>query len=135
MKSKHKILIIVLIFTIATPSVQANVFEDVRSINQGILDANKKLDSLQDGIDALNNKTEELSDNVLLIEDTNQGIQEMSDKLDEVSNKMSDAIEKVDKVDTYVEDLKLLMMIGIGTIILAILTLVGATIVLLKKIK
>lgn len=135
MKLKHKILIIILIFTIIMPSVQANVFEDVRSINQGIIDANKKLDSLQDGIDEMNNKTKEVSDNVLLIKDTNQGIQEMSDKLDEVSNKMSDAIEKADKVDTYVEDLKLLMIIGIGTIILAILTLIGATILLIKKRK
>jgi methyl-accepting chemotaxis protein len=135
MKSKHKFLIIILIFTIIMPSVQANVFDDVRSINQGIIDANKKLDSLQDGIDEMNNKTKEVSDNVLLIKDTNQGIQEMSDKLDEVSNKMSDAIEKADKVDNYVEDLKLLMLVGIGTIILAILTLIGATIVLLKKRK
>ena len=135
MKSINKILVTLLIIIIAIPGVQANVFDDVKSINKGIQDANKKLDSLQDGIDDLNNKTEDVSDNVLLIEETNQGIQEMDSKLDEISNKMSDALEKADKVDTYVEDLKLLMMVGIGTIIGAILTLIGATVVIMKRRK
>lgn len=135
MKYKSKIMIILLFFSIIIPSVQANVFDDVKNINQGIQEANLKLDELQASIDELNNKTQEVSENMLILEETNQGIQEMSDQLDELSNTLSDALEITDKFDSFVEDIKSLILVGLGVIILAILTLIGSTIVIVKRKK
>ena len=135
MKSKRKLLIIITFFIFIVPSVQANVFDDIKSINREIQNANKKLVSIQAGIDDLNNKTQEVSDTILLIKDTNQGIQEMDNKLDSISNKLTDALGKTEKVDDYVGDIKMLMTVGITVIILAIITLIGSTFVITRRKK
>jgi hypothetical protein len=59
----------------------------------------------------------------------------MNNKLDDVSNKLTDALDKTEKVDDYVEDIKMLMTVGIAVIILAIMTLIGSTFVIIRRKK
>lgn len=135
MKFKNKILIISLIFLLVLPSVQANILEDIPAINQGLQDANDKLDTISSSIDEMNSNTENLSESILLIEDTNEELKNVSQKLDEISGKLTEALSVTDNVDTYVGDIKLLLSVGIITIIMAILTLIGVTVVIIRKRK
>ncbi len=66
------------------------------------------------------------------IKEINQGLQEMNNKLDDVSNKLTDTLDKTEKVDDYVEDIKMLITAGIGVIILAIITLIGLTFLIIR---
>ena len=135
MKYKIKILLMLLFIILALPSVQANVFDDIKNIDNGIQEANKKLETLQQGIDELNNKTQEVSENVLIIDDTNKGIQNMSIKLDDISNKLTETLEVTDKFDSFVREIKFLIIIGIAVIAIAILTLISSTFVIVKRKK
>lgn len=135
MRYKSTILIIALFFILIIPSVQANVFDDIKTIRKGINEVNKKLETMGNGIDDMNEKFKNVSESIGLIKDTNEGIDEMSEKLDELSNTLTEALDLKDKVDDYVDDIKLLITAGIITIIVAILTLIGATIVITKRRK
>ena len=59
----------------------------------------------------------------------------MNNELDDVSNKLKDAIDKTEKVDDYVEDIKMLMTVGIAVIILEIITLIESTFVIIRRKK
>ena len=135
MLKKMKIIVGLLVFLFIIPCVQANVFDDIREINQGIKNANEELKILETGINDLNNQTSEVGKNVLLIEETNKGIKNMSGKLDGLSNQIDEALGIKDDVGTYVQNIKFLLTIGIITIICAILTLIGTTFVILKRRK
>ncbi len=135
MKFKNKMLIVSLIFLLISPSVQANILEDIPAINQGLQDANDKLDTISSSIDEMNSNTQNLSESILLIEQTNQELQNMRETLDEVSDRLTEALSITDNVDNYIDDIKLLLSVGIITIIMAILTLIGVTVVILRKRK
>ena len=135
MKYKNKILIIILLFVIIIPNVQANVFDDIRSIDEGVAKINETLERIESESNEMKKTMENVSGSVVLIEETNDEIEEMNEKLEEVSTKISDALEITDKFDSYAEDIKLLILVGISTIILAILTLIGTTLVILKRRK
>jgi CHASE3 domain sensor protein len=59
----------------------------------------------------------------------------MSNKLDDISNKLTDALDKTEKVDDYAANIKMLITVGIVVIILAIITLIGSTFVIIKRKK
>ena len=143
MKYISKILIILLIFVLILPSVQStNIFEDIKNIDKGIIEINSRLVSIKSGIDDLGtsmgemNKTmENVQQSMVLLEETNKEIKDMSEKLDEISNKATEALDLADKVDGYVGDIKTILWVGISSMILVILTLIGATIVIIKRRK
>ena len=133
MKFKVKILVFFLISILIFPSVQANIFEDIPAMNQGLQDANKVLNKMNESIDEMNDNLQDLSEGILLIEQTNEELQNMRVTIDVLSERLIEELSIVDDVDSYVGDIKLLLSVGIITIIMAILTLIGVTVLILKK--
>lgn len=143
MKYISKILIMMLVFVIVLPSAQSGfIFQDIKNINKGMQEANNKLEiiklnleNLGDSINETNAIMEEVQQNVALLEETNEEIKVMSEKLDEISNKATTALDLADKVDGYFGSLMIVLLVGISILAIAVISLIGAAIVILKRRK
>ena len=143
MKYLSKMLFISLIFSVILPTAQSsNIFKDISNMNENIMEMNDTLAEIKTGINNLestmndmNESLSQIEQGIDLLEKTNEGIEKMSEELDEITNKSSEALNLVDKFDGYIGDLKIILAIGIASIILAILTVIGATIVIVKRKK
>jgi len=143
MKFVGKILLVLLIFVIVLPSVQSsNVFQDIKSINRGMKDANEKLETIKKDINDLLesiNGTNEILDDVkesaALLDDIDGELEEMSDQLEDVSSKASTAIDMAEKVEGYFGTLMIVILVGISILAIAVISLIAATILILKKRK
>ena len=143
MKFISKLLILMLLFVILLPSAQSGfVFQDIKEINEGMQEANDKLETIKKDISDLLetiNETNEIMDevqqNVALLEETNEEIKDMSEKLDEISNKATTALDLADKVDGYFGSLIIVLLVGISILTIAVFSLIAATILILKRRK
>ena len=59
----------------------------------------------------------------------------MNEKLEEVSNKATGALDLAENVNSYMANITFILSIGVISIILAILTIIGITFILMKKKK
>jgi uncharacterized protein YoxC len=143
MKKVRKILTFLFFLVILLPTVQSTyVFKDIKNIDQGIIEINSRLETIKSSMDNLgsainesNSIMEEVQQSVVLLEETNKEINNMSEKLKEVSIIASEALDIADNVDVYMDDIITILWAGICAIILAILTFIGVTIVILKRKK
>jgi len=141
MKYYKKILPMMLILIIFLPSVQSsNIFQDIKSIDKGMKEANSKLltmkDSLNDLADEINSTNgilEDVKKSASLLDEIRQDINDMSNKIQDASDKANEALDTVDKVDSYIEDFISILWIGIGIIALAFFVLIGIALAILRK--
>ena len=143
MKLVSKILISMLVFVILLPSAQSGfVFQDIREINEGMKEANGRLEAIKKDINELLNsinETNELMDDVkesaALLDDIDEELEEISNQMEEVSNKATTALDLADKVEGYFGSLMIVLVAGISILAIAVISLIAATILILKRRK
>ena len=143
MKYVGKLIVIILIFVMILPSVQStNIFQDIKSIDKGMKEANSKLeavrailDDLVDSINDTNSIMEDVEESASLLDNINTELEDLNTRLDDVSDKATDALDTVDKVDIYVGSLMTILWVGVGLIAVALLVLIAVAIVIIKRRK
>lgn len=118
MKNIYNLLIMLLLFVVFVPSVQSNVFEDIQNIDSGIDAINDKLELIGSDIGDLVISMDEMN-NTLDI--TNKEIEDLNNKFDELSNTSYDAIVLAEKVNVVMEDIKIILLVGVICIVVSIL--------------
>ena len=122
MKHFVKILFILLIFSILLPSVQANIFDDIENIRKEITETNEILVEVQTEIEDLTATTHEMDKSLV----------DVVIKLDDLTKEVADTIGLIDEFRIFVKEIKTILLFGISTIIIGIITLIICTIVLAK---